>query len=299
MIVRNLRLLGLGLVFLATCALASEKIESGDFALATQKAAELAVKYKTSRVLVVYDIDNTLLAMDQDLGSDQWFNWQASKIATGDLQDAVASDFSGLLSAQGKLYALSHMHTPEESTSALVAELQNQGFSTVVFTSRGSDLRDSTMRELKRSGFDFSKTSIGPKLGYAGTYLPYQLESISDYGLSQEEIAKFKLGNPRPVSFMDGVFMGSGQHKGVMLRTLLWKAKKVKKRAYKAILFVDDGPKNADAIQAAFENEGVDVVTIRYNREDDKVKRFQENDKTDVIQKWNDLHGVLTSVFGN
>ena len=28
------------------------------------------------QVLVVFDIDNTLLAMEQGLGSDQWYDWQ-------------------------------------------------------------------------------------------------------------------------------------------------------------------------------------------------------------------------------
>ena len=34
------------------------------------------MKSDPEHVLLVLDIDNTLLAMNQDLGSDQWFEWQ-------------------------------------------------------------------------------------------------------------------------------------------------------------------------------------------------------------------------------
>ena len=52
-----------------------------------------------SSVLVVYDIDNTTLAMDRNFGSDQWFNWQVKELsAQSDL--SLAKNFGGLLSIQ-------------------------------------------------------------------------------------------------------------------------------------------------------------------------------------------------------
>lgn len=272
---------------------AQERIDTNKFRVVSDKAHELASTYGVENVLIVYDTDNTLLAMNQDLGSDQWFNWQASLITAGTLKDAVALDFPGLLSVQGKLFALGSMSPPDSNAPVIVSNLQNEGFYSIVLTSRGFDYRDSTLRELKRNGYQFLKSSLHPQGGFPSTYLPYDLKNISDYGLSEGDIQKLKLGVPRPASFMDGIFMTSGQHKGAMLRTLLWKTD----HSFPSILFVDDQTKNCDAIQAAFENQGVHVVTIRYSLEDDRVKRFQDGNKQPVIDQWNRLKEVVKSLF--
>ena len=44
--------------------------------LVTELALDQARTYGAERILVVLDIDNTLLAMEQGLGSDQWYYWQ-------------------------------------------------------------------------------------------------------------------------------------------------------------------------------------------------------------------------------
>lgn len=135
--------------------------------------------------------------------------------------------------------------------------------------------------------------SLHPQEGFPSTYVPYDLKNLSDYGLSEDDVKKLKLGTPRLASFMEGIFMGSGQHKGAMLRTLLWKTD----HSFPAILFVDDQKKNCDAIDAAFENQDVNVVTIRYGLEDERVKHFQDGDKQPVINQWNLLKGVLEGLF--
>ena len=56
-----------------------------------------------ANVLVVLDIDNTLLATDQDLGGDAWFNWQAGLLKSEPKSEhLVAKSFGGLLRVQGK-----------------------------------------------------------------------------------------------------------------------------------------------------------------------------------------------------
>jgi hypothetical protein len=54
----------------------SKMVETTDLAEVTDNALELARQVGTDRVLVVFDLDNTLLAMEQGLGSDQWYDWQ-------------------------------------------------------------------------------------------------------------------------------------------------------------------------------------------------------------------------------
>ena len=47
-----------------------------EFATVVEQVDDFVKKYGTRNVLLVVDLDNTLLAMNQDLGSDQWFTWQ-------------------------------------------------------------------------------------------------------------------------------------------------------------------------------------------------------------------------------
>lgn len=281
--------------------IASEALESDDFRTLAVKAREKAARYGTDQVLLVHDIDNTLLAMNQPLGSDQWYNWQEGLILGGRTNEAVAADITGLLAIQGKLYALGHMHPPQKESPGILRELQAAGFASLALTSRGYDFRDATARELASNGYTFGPGAPGPRGGYAGTYLPYDPNRPAEAGLATSEVTAFKLGPARPVSYMDGIFMGSGQHKGVMLRTLVKKTA----RAFKAIVFIDDQKKHCDRIRQAFgegaaqpEAAAVDVVTIRYSREDGVVKAFDDGDKGAVTTAWETLDGALHEVFG-
>jgi hypothetical protein len=92
---------------------------------------------------------------------------------------------------------------------------------------------------------------------------------------------------------MSGVFLCSGQHKGGLLRMLFT----LRKLPYKAILFVDDHGKHTQRMQDAWKGRGVELVTYRYARLDDQVKRFGESDKSEVTAQWNKLGDAIRSIF--
>ena len=79
------------LVILAACATTPQADtwlrETNSLAYVVEDAENLAKTHGTERVLVVFDIDNTLMAMEQGLGSDQWYDWQ-SKLQLADPCDA-------------------------------------------------------------------------------------------------------------------------------------------------------------------------------------------------------------------
>jgi hypothetical protein len=97
--------------------------------------------------LVVFDIDNTLLKMNQDLGSDAWFNWQNGLLKVSP-PSGVAHDINGLLNIQRLLYDLSGMGPPESSTPEFVAELRSVGYPVMMLTGRGPGTLSATLREL-------------------------------------------------------------------------------------------------------------------------------------------------------
>lgn len=269
--------------------------ESTDLYSALSDALGEVKEHGAEKTLVVFDIDNTLLAANHDLGSDAWWGWQSKLIKSGDLAQAVAPDIDGLIDAQYILYRLGNMRETQEDADELVARIQDLGVSVIALTARGSEVRDVTMRELRHNGYDFTKSAIGEDGGFAGNYLPYELETLEAYGLSRQDAEAWRLKAPKAVSYVNGVFMASGQHKGAMLRTLL---KKVN-RSFDAIIFVDDKEKNTNKMTQGFEGTAVDLTTIRYTREDAVVAAFDAKPKDTVIRQWNTLSSVLKDIFAN
>ena len=111
------------LVFLALvlstglAARASELQATKDFADVAKTVEGYVTKYGAEHVLLVLDIDNTVMSMDTDLGSDHWFEWQNYLLNNEPTSPhLVAKTFPELLKAQGILYDRGKMHPtqPEE-----------------------------------------------------------------------------------------------------------------------------------------------------------------------------------------
>lgn len=87
--------------------------------------------------------------------------------------------------------------------------------------------------------------------------------------------------------------MTAGQHKGVMLVTLLHRAE----REIKAVVFVDN---RADHVAGAFAEliqRGIDVTGFVYQKEDDNIQAFDFGSKDDVTCRWKQLcHASSISV---
>lgn len=281
---------------LATCqlALAGGSLETSDFADVSTAVETAIAEYGAENVLLVCDIDNTLLAMNQDLGSDQWFEWQSYLLANKPESPAlVAKSFGDLLQVQGTLFTLGKMHPPQADLPARISALQETGVRTLVLTSRGDEYRKATIRELSANGYDFAKSCMTVQNVPCGVYKPYDLEAIEQSGLTAEEAELFRLSKPRGVSFGDGVFMTAGQHKGAMLITMLARCP----HTFKAVIFVDDHGRHVLRVYDALTRRGLDVTCLHYQREDDNVKRFRYCDKVEVTARWQRLQETLDAVF--
>ena len=253
-----------------------------------KKAIEMGEKYAPEKVLIVYDIDNTLLAMNQDLGSDQWFTWQES-LKEKDAK-RVADNFAGLLSAQGTLFALSHMTTPEKQTALVVTDLQQKGFKSIVLSSRGTEFRNATQQELKRNHLEFFAQAIGPQGGLPSTFKPF--DGV-DLGFNDVEKNMYKVDSQRDISYQDGIVLSSGQHKGAILRAI------IKRFDYspKAIVFIDDQKKHTERVEASFKDTGIETWSFRYGARDAEVEKFNKSDKHKVTHDWQSLNKIVKAVF--
>jgi len=279
-----------------------EKHNTSDFVLVQQSVDTFLKEIEPEKILLVVDIDNTLLAMNQDLGSDQWFSWQEGLLKNEPASpDLVAPDFGGLLRAQGVLFGLSGMHPPDPNLPEMLKQIQSLGVATVVLTSRGPEFRNAAERELKKNGYRFDQKENRVQIvEKRGTFKPYDPAQADEHGLSQQTMEI--LGSPRDVSYSNGIYMTAGQHKGFMLKTLLSRMVTSldtpdEKREFEAILFVDDHEKHTDRMHAAFQSDPVSLVTFHYMQEDGNTAIFDQSSKQHVIRDWNRLDEFIQNVL--
>lgn len=266
------------ILFLSACSakLAPEpqnmRAETEDLAMITDAVLQLAERYGRDRILVVYDIDNTLLAMEQGLGSDQWYYWQKG------LADAETCDpqrVGDRFAVQGALFHASAMRATQPDAAAQVRRIQEAGIAVIALTSRGTDYRLQTFRELRRQDFSFWISALPPQHGWPEDFVP--------------------ASGTRPARYEDGVFLTAGQHKGDMLADLLDKSGV----DYPALIVIaDDKATNLDAVMERFKGSASRVHAWRYTGEDRNVEDF---DAELAGAQWGTLRPALEtveSVFG-
>ncbi len=243
----------LACLVLTACAsqpVSSQKRETGDLAEFTEDVFQVAGVVGKDKVLAVFDIDNTILAMEQGLGSDQWYEWQKEHASTDPCDLRVVSD---RLAVQGALYFTSAMRPTQPDAAEQVRRIQDAGIPVIALTSRGVSFRLQTFRELRRNGFDFRRNPIGPEYGWDEDFVP-------DNGI-------------RPARYEDGVFLTTGQHKGAMLKALL---DRTDTPMPKVIFLADDKQGNLDAVLETFNALNVPIRAWRYTGEDKNVAGFDE-----------------------
>lgn len=251
---------------------ASQMLETDDLAVVTADALALSERIPSDDILVVFDIDNTLLAMEQDLGSDQWYEWQKAEQARDPCSEWLVGD---RLAVQGALYFASAMRPTQPDAADQVRQLQDRGFKVIALTSRGPDFRLQTFRELRRNGISFWPGAIEPRRGWAEDFVPE--------------------GGTRASRYEDGVFLTAGQHKGVMLAALLNRTRMSYPRV---IIMADDKEENLQALMETFQALGSSVRAWRYAGEDDEVAAFDAEASHQTWQAIRPSLRALNEVLG-
>jgi len=241
--------------------------ETDDLVVVTDHALQLAERYGRDRVLVVFDIDNTLLAMEQGLGSDQWYGWQKALQTEDPCSELLVGD---RLAVQGALYFASAMRPTQPDAADQLRRLQDAGITVIAVTSRGADFRLQTFRELRRNGMSLWPSAIPPQRGFPETFIPE--------------------GGTHPAQYQDGVFLTAGQHKGAMLKALLAKTG-VDDPA--VVVMADDKKANLRAVLETFSGSGISIHAWRYSREDGAVASL---DHAAADEQWDAVRSALQTI---
>jgi hypothetical protein len=194
----------------------------------------------SKRTLVLFDIDNTLLAPATDFGSDHWYDHLIrQKIAKGmDKTTAFNQLFPLILHL--------HLHVdlvPIESTLAEdIACIQQLCDSTLFLTARSPVLIERTLYHLQRHSLKFHGLEL------------------------QEHTFNFE----KPCVYKHGVLSCGWNNKGKVLIIFL----KLINYMPEVIIFIDDKQHHLDAVKTALEGTGIEFIGIRYAGSDHKAHRL-------------------------
>lgn len=237
-------------------------------------------KYGTKDVLVVLDIDNTILSSNTDLGSDIWYQWQTDELEIHPSSEQKLSSDCLYNEAIALLYELGSMTLTDSLLPKYIKDWQNKEITIIALTSRSPRCRAATERELINNRIDLSitelKTVEGNKFNFSDSL------------------------NNRELNYLNGIFMTSGMNKGEMLGHIINRSGK----SFKAVIFVDDSKKNIDAVKNKYlscSNTDVElfyytkVIAERLIRNNNVVLTKDQADKMNT--DWKLLIKTLNSIF--
>jgi|SRR5581483_771155 len=230
--------------------------------------------------LLAFDIDNTLLATDPFLGSEQWVDSMLESLSSlgragksdlfarraHQLLDCVYDPIVQTLAHAG-CYRLTEAGVPHR-----LARLQRMGVPMIAVTSRSPAVAQATIRSLRANGIDFGRSRLGRDLP--------ELRA---------------LGSTYPAVFRDGALFTRGQDKGILLHALL----SIQRVFPDAVLYVDNKQKEVDRVIAALRPAGFEVTACRFAGLDEEISQYHRADQpaARVQLKWWARSGILLSNF--
>lgn len=289
--------------------------------------------YQTGQVLVVFDIDDTLLANgpNTQLASSAWVNWQ-EHLTFGGKEDPcrAAENGSDLYNIVSLLYSSLDLIETEASADSWLDELSENGVFTHALTSRSPIDQGSTLRELDDNGLSFNPPPCSEGLCQKPGVVPHnEVEALAVKAFGCEALkAEAKLSgftgknvecsiyqppkspsdilttftDGREVSIANGVMHSEGQNKGVMLELLLgsFQNENGLPIRFEHVLFVDDSEKNISNLhqakslnQAGTELSRVNLHLFHYDRTDERNALLLDGKALFASKK--ELDGLLCS----
>ena len=221
-----------------------------------------ALAESTKRTPLVLDIDDTLLTSDGFFGSDKWYEWQKTLPASDPGKVPCLFDVISLN------YAPGGQRATQPDGPALVNAVQ---VDKLLLTSRNPLYRGGTLRTLRDAGYA----------------LPAPLAGQADG--SSWDFRKAPDAAPVRITYDQGVFMTTGQDKGLALLALLQRLH----TRYDRVVLVDDGKKNIDNMQNALRKAGVDYLGLHYLRVDKSIAAADAQAGRAGWQAWQRLLGEV------
>ncbi len=185
-----------------------------------QEIQELFDGLNSGTSLVVLDVDNTVLKMNDNLGSVAWYDWQQDLELT---QAKEPGEIGNELAVQGVLYSTRDMSLTEAQIPELINSLKSSGIDVIALTARGPEFRNATINQLNRNNIAFSTSQEcqEPLCNKRGLIEFQHIKELAGKLYGSEVLNKNEFKSGRDLSAADGVIMVAGQNKGVVLSLFL------------------------------------------------------------------------------
>jgi hypothetical protein len=199
-------------------------------------------KHAPQDVLVIFDLDNTLIQPVTEIGSDQWLEYAAKKEAQ-EKNITLAQAYKNLLPLYFKVQDLIDLQLVEELATDLISKMQSAGIRVIGLTMRSHPIIERTISQLNRLNISFS--------------------SLNPHQVILEGFAKDPI-------YKDGIIFCSSNDKGVILFEFLHRfAIKPKK-----IFCFDDKHHHLEKVHAAAVKNNVECMCIHYIGCNERVEKF-------------------------
>ena len=245
------------------------------FSTVNEAVENLSESYGTDEILIILDIDNTLLTSNIDLGGDIWYQWQTDQLTIKPTPEQKVSCL--FTDAIGLLYELGPMDLIEQQVPQYIRSWQSAGHEVFALTSRAPDNRSATTRELAVHSIDFTRSPLTSR----NNDMPVMSGQLSS-----------------PYSYIDGIMMTTGMNKGEMLQFLLNQTH----RQFKAVVFVDDSESNIINMKNAYSATTMNMQLFHYTRvEHERQHKYgtilTQQQADQMAGLWSELNTTLNGIY--
>lgn len=207
---------------------------------------------ENKRVLILFDIDNTIARTTDILGSDEWNSYKLQELVAQGLSYQEALDIHLPL-----FFQLTHeldLELVDAKTSLLIAQLQNQNHHVCALTARSHPIKDRTAIQLQNIGINF----VGS--------CPFVAQQYHD-----------------TCHCMHGIIFTGGTNKGAALHKVLQAHDHLE---YDVVIFVDDKRKYLDEVELMLASYDVEFIGIRYSAADHYIHSYDAALADQLLHAW-------------
>ncbi|QYU68962.1 DUF2608 domain-containing protein [Leptolyngbya sp. 15MV] len=219
----------------------------GEMARAVDRALEMAQRHGPERVLVIFDLDSTLLRDPR---------------RSPDLDPLEAADPVRFRQVERTVMYLKSLAPTEPGLAGQLARLRTAGIPAYLMTARGADMRDMTLREMDANGIVLPPApECGPPLCIGrGAIRAEAVHAAAEQVLGRAELDRVGFGRGRLITVWDGIVMAAGLDKGVLMRTLGASLG----GEIGGYVFIDDARKNVDNVARVSSAMHEEVAVFHY-----------------------------------
>lgn len=212
----------------------------------TPRMAEILsyLNHSPDKLLVVCDIDNTLIKPNQFLGSVAWGEHVVAQLTNKGIDSKKAHEIEHILWETLQPHLM--VETIDSETSQVIQEIQKRNIPIIALTARFPTESNYTCAQLQSVGIDFSQQK---HLSPSQQFLPTEPSAL----------------------YQDGVLFGTTKNKkSDVLFAFLDHAS----LSPECVIFVDDKQYHVEDVIHACQKRGIRCIGIRFSGADEDVNKF-------------------------